>query len=45
MCVWKPCILIASVYVVFVMSGNAAFSLDEHPSSTEGGRIFVVPAF
>ena len=33
------------LYVVFVMSGNAAFSLDEHPSSPEGGSIFVVPAF
>ena len=29
----------------YLLSGNAAFSLDECPSSLEGGSIFVVPAF
>ena len=33
------------LHVVFVVSGNPAFSLSEHPSFPEGGSIFVVPAF
>ena len=43
--VWKSCILITLFHVVFVVSGNPAFSLDEFPSFPEGGSIFVVPAF
>ena len=37
--------LLLLLHVVFVISGNPTFSLDEHPSSPEGGSIFVVPAF
>ena len=36
---------VASFHVVFVVSGNPAFSLGKQPSSPEGGSIFVVPAF
>ena len=28
--------------MVFVVSGNPVFSMGEHPSSPEGGSIFVV---
>ena len=33
------------LHVVFVVSGNPAFSLGECPTFLEGGSIFVVPAF
>ena len=48
-CMWyllsrNPVFWLLLLYVVFVMFGNHAFSLDEYPSSPAGGSFFVVPA-
>ena len=41
----NPTFSLVLLHVVFVVSGNPVFSLDEHPSFPEGSSIFVVPAF
>ena len=41
----NPAFLLLLLHMVFVVSGNPAFSLGEWPSFPEVGSIFVVPAF
>ena len=40
----NPTLSLVMLHVVFVVSGNPAFSLGVQPSSPEGGSIFVVTA-
>ena len=41
----NPELSLVLLHVVFVVSGNPAFSLGEHPSFPKDGTIFVVPTF
>ena len=40
----NPALSLVLLHVVFIVSGNPAFSLGEHPSFPEGGSYIVVPA-